>query len=272
MHLQAAIEFSGTCRLDVQPAGRYVIVGRMGIPQLREVHTRIDQTLESGVLPLVVFDLDSTLFSTEPRNLQIFREFARERVDKYPELEPLLASVRREHMGWNIHESLRSQGLENEALLSDLKRFWSERFFTDDYVLCDDPMPGAVDYVTSVYDRGAMVYYLTGRHAGGMELGTVRALRKAGFPYWRGRTTLHLKPSFAMTDRDFKDEALAEIRSYRGRVVATFENEPGNANLFLDAFPSALHFLLLTVCSTEAEEPAPELLKTLDFTVPPVGP
>ncbi len=240
----------------------------MGIPQLREVLTRIDRAVEDGVLPVVVFDLDSTLFSTEPRNLQIFREFARERVEQYPELEPLLQSVKREHMGWNIHESLRAQGLENETLLSELKRFWSERFFTDDYVLCDDPSPGAVEYVTAVFERGALVYYLTGRHAGGMELGTVRALRKAGFPFWRGRTPLHLKPSFAMADRDFKDQALDEIRSFRGRVVATFENEPGNANLFLQAFPEALHFLLLTVCSTEAEEPAPELLKTLDFVMP----
>jgi len=243
----------------------------MGIPQLREVLTRIDQAVVDGVLPVVVFDLDSTLFSTEPRNLQIFREFARERVEQYPELNDLLKAVKREHMGWNIHESLRAQGLENETLLSELKRFWSERFFTDDYVLCDDPSPGAVDYVTAVQERGALVYYLTGRHVGGMELGTVRALKKAGFPYWRGRTTLHLKPNFAMTDRAFKDEAMTDIRSFRGRVIATFENEPGNANLFLQAFPEALHFLLLTVCSTDAEEPAEELLRTLDFVLPIVG-
>ena len=50
-----------------------------------------------------------------------------------------------------------------------------------------------------------------------------------------------------------------------GAVVATFENEPGNANLFLDAFPDALHFLLLTEHSPEAEAPRPELIQTDDF-------
>jgi hypothetical protein len=85
---------------------------------------------------------------------------------------------------------------------------------------------------------------------------------------WTGRCIVHLKPSFDMADRAFKDEALADIRSYQGEVVATFENEPGNANLFAEAFPDALHFLLETVTSPEPETPRPELIRSADFVLP----
>ena len=56
-----------------------------------------------------------------------------------------------------------------------------------------------------------------------------------------------------------------DIRSYRGEVVASFENEPGNANMFLAAFPDALHVLLQTIHSPGAEPPRPELILTPDF-------
>jgi hypothetical protein len=101
-----------------------------------------------------------------------------------------------------------------------------------------------------------------------MELGTVRALTDRGFPFWRGRCVVHLKPSFEMNDRAFKDDALDDIRSYQGRVVATFENEPENANLFLRAFPDALHFFLETIHSPNAERPSPELIRSEDFRLP----
>jgi hypothetical protein len=52
----------------------------------------------------------------------------------------------------------------------------------------------------------------------------------------------------------------------RGEVVATFENEPGNANLLLEAFPDARHFLLDTVHSPEAEAPDSALIVIEDFT------
>lgn len=241
----------------------------MGSPRLRDVLERIESAVVSDVLPLVVFDLDSTLFSTEPRNLQIFHEFVERRESYYRELTALARTIRREHMGWNICESLQAQGVDNVELLEELRRFWRDRFFTDQYVLHDDPVPGSVEFVTACHQRGALIYYLTGRHVGGMEVGTVQALRSAGFPFWRGRCTLHLKPSFEMSDRAFKDDALADIRSYHGRVVATFENEPGNANLFLKSFPDALHFLLLTVHSPEAEVPSSGLVQCEDFTLPP---
>ena len=129
----------------------------------------------------------------------------------------------------------------------------------------DQPTAGSVDFVNRCHELGGFIYYLTGRNVGGMEHGTVQALTEAGFPFWRGRTSLHLKPDFTTHDKVFKDVALGDIRSHFGEVVATFENEPGNATLFHDAFEGGLHFLLETIHSTEAEDPYDTLIRIPDF-------
>jgi hypothetical protein len=239
----------------------------MGDPRLRDVFTKIDASLHAGRLPICVFDLDSTLFTTAPRNLAILREFVRAHSDEHPHLSDIAERIGLDDMGWNVYQDLRRFGVEDTAILDRLKEFWFERFFTDDYLAHDEPVPGALEYVLACHARGALIYYLTGRHVGGMEVGTVRSLSKKGFPFWRGRCVLHLKPSFEMEDGAFKDDALADIRSYQGDVVATFENEPKNANMFLRAFPRALHVLLLTIHSPGAEKPAPELVQTHDFVL-----
>lgn len=237
----------------------------MGDVRLREVFTRIDSSLSAGRLPICVFDLDSTLFTTAPRNLAILQEFIASHRVEHPHLSDIGKRIGLDDMGWNVYQDLRRFGVEDSFLLERLKEFWFERFFTDDYVLHDEPVPGAAEFVLACHARGALIYYLTGRHVGGMEVGTVRSLTTKGFPFWRGRCVLHLKPSFEMNDRAFKDDALSDIRSYRGEVVATFENEPGNANMFLRAFPRAIHVLLTTIHSPEAEAPARELVTSADF-------
>lgn len=248
--------------------GRRTIAGLMGTSRLRDTLSRIEATSSRGALPVVVFDLDSTLFSTGPRNLRILREFAAEQGRRWPGVADAASKWTAADMGWNVAQNLIDAGERDEKLLADLRAFWLARFFTDDYVLSDEPTPGAAEFAAACHGRGALLYYLTGRHVGGMEVGTVAALRAHGFPFWRGRCVLHLKPSFEMADRAFKDDALSDIRSYRGEVVATFENEPGNANLFARAFPSADHYLLLTIHSPEAEAPREDLIRTIDFVLP----
>lgn len=241
----------------------------MGSPRLREVLTCIDAALARKRLPICVFDLDSTLFTTAPRNLEILREFARSRAGQHPELLAIAARLRVEDMGWNVHDDLQKAGVSDANVLAAIRQFWKERFFRDEYLLLDHEVPGAAEFVEACHTRGALIYYLTGRHVGGMEIGTVQSLRQRGFPFWRGRCVLHLKPDFDMNDRAFKDDAIADVRSYQGEVVATFENEPGNANMFLRAFPDGLHFLLETIHSPEAEAGDPRLVLSKDFRLPP---
>lgn len=237
----------------------------MGCKELRDILTSVETTAKKGRLPICVFDLDSTLFSTAPRNLAILQEFIEEHRGAHPHLSDIGKRIGLEDMGWNVYQDLARFGVDDLRLLERLKGFWFERFFTDDYLSHDTPVPGAAEFVLACHARGALIYYLTGRHVGGMEIGTVRSLRARGFPFWRGRCVLHLKPSFEMNDRAFKDDAVSDIRSYNGEVVATFENEPGNANMFLRAFPSAVHVLLTTIASPEAEKPSGNLVLTDDF-------
>lgn len=237
----------------------------MGRERLKEVLDRIEVNVAHGRLPLVVFDLDSTLFSTGARNLRILTEFAREHVSEFPELPARAAELTAEDFGWTVLEPLEQRGYAPEGLSKRFIPYWVQRFFTDEYVQHDPPNPGAAEYVAACHARGALIYYLTGRHRGGMELGTVSSLSANHFPYFRGRAVLHLKPSFEMPDLAYKADAINDIRSYLSPVVATFENEPGNANLFLESFPDGLHFLLETEHSPDAAAPHEDLIRVPDF-------
>ena len=219
---------------------------------LTSVLSRIEQLVRQDTLPIVVFDLDSTLFSTRPRNLRILREFSASRPER-ADLKAIVDTLVPDDFRWEVTLPLTARGLNDQALFKDLIAFWFKRFFTSEYVLEDQPNPGAVEYVQAVHDAGAFAYYLTGRDVGGMSVGTVQSLTDHGFPFWRGRTSLHLKPTFEMDDTDYKRAALADIRSHSGEVVATFENEPKNANMFRSAFPTGSHFLLDTEHSPDPE-------------------
>src|SRR4051812_30415554 len=109
---------------------------------------------------VMVFDLDSTLFSTQKRNHAILQEFARDvgaPRDFFTAFEKLTAA----DLGWNIMDDLRTRGCRHEPTLSRLRQFWMARFFRDEYLHHDEPLEGAVEFVTAAYEAGAVIYYLT---------------------------------------------------------------------------------------------------------------
>ena len=228
---------------------------------LQDVLERASEVVADGRLPVAVFDLDSTLFNTAARHLQILRDFALD----VPQVAPLVSDIGLDEFGWSVSGPLRKRGFHDTDVIESLHRFWFERFFTDAYVLHDKPAVGGPAFVQEFWNRGGLVYYLTGRDVHGMGTGTAKALLNAGYPYFCGRALLHLKPTFEEDDKRFKDQAIAQIRSYRGIVVATFENEPGNANLFHRAFPQAKHFLHGTVCAPDGEPPDGAIIPIDDF-------
>ena len=243
-------------------------VDPQAVTALAEVLRRIESATAAQRLAVAVFDIDSTLYDTGPRNLRILEDFAESVRAARPAIDGWVERVRGADIGWNVMDALRRAGCDDESLLSQLKRFWGKRFFTDAFVVFDHPVPGAPAFVRACHDRGALVYYLTGRNVGGMELGTVQALVRDGFPWGSGRTVLHMKPDFATAVAEFKDQALHDIHSLRGEVVATFENEPGNANLFHRAFPGALSFLLETTHAPHPPPLDPGVLRIPDLIVP----
>ncbi len=240
----------------------------MGSERLAEALEQIEFHVSQGALPCVVFDLDSTLFTTGPRNKRILTEFAEVAEPRFAGITEAAAKIAPETIGWSLLDALAAQGMSDAYMQAQLMAFWKARFFTDAYVISDGVLAGAVDFVTACHDRGANVYYLTGRHVSDMGAGTVRAITDAGLPFWRGRTSLHLKAAFDIPDLEHKLGAIADIRSYGGPVVATFENEPENANLFLEQFPDGMHFFLLTEHSPKPVQPHADLIRIKDFTLP----
>jgi hypothetical protein len=218
---------------------------------------------ERGAPPVVVFDLDSTLLSTRERNHAILLEFATT-VGAPGELFTVLDKIRPEELGWNVLEDLRRRGFRHDATLARLRTFWSTRFFRNEYLRHDRPLPGAVEYVRDAHAAGALVYYLTGRDEPGMARGTRASLRALGFPLDGERVTLRLKPRFTDSDLEYKRGVAAEIRGL-GQVVGAFENEPANANLFAEAFLGARVVFLDTVCGPNPPPLRPDVVRVKSF-------
>src|SRR5262245_12320052 len=184
-----------------------------------------------------VFDLDSTLFSTQHRNHSILKEFVA-MVGAPDDLAKVVETLSPGDMGWNVIDDIRRRGFSHKETLSRLRSFWLERFFRDEYLRHDQPLPGAVRFVTDLFGAGARIFYLTGRDEPGMGRGTRLSLETHGFPLADDRVILRLKPRFQDEDYAFKQGVIQEIRGL-GEVVGVFENEPANANMFAEAFPTA---------------------------------
>jgi hypothetical protein len=236
----------------------------IGDTMLRQVLKRLEDWDGLGKIPVIVFDLDSTLFDTAARHYKILCEFAEGESQSF---QKVVNDISITEFGWSVTAPLEARGANDPAVLGRLLAYWKTCFFTNEYVLADQPSKGAVSFVQEVHRLGALVYYLTGRDVPQMGVGTASALTKAGFPLWRGRTVLHLKPSFEMPDKDFKGEAIKDILSHGGEVVATFDNEPENCNLFQAAFPDALNVCFGSVHSPNSEPLDARIRSVVDFSI-----
>jgi hypothetical protein len=224
---------------------------------LARVRAMRDQT------PLMVFDLDSTLISTQPRNHAILREFVTS-VGGPAELLVIAGKIRPDELGWSMLDDLRRRGFRHEPTLTRLRSFWGTRFFRGEYLRHDVPLPGAVEYVNEVHRAGARICYMTGRDEPGMGRGTRASLRALGFPLDDDRVQLHLKARSDEQDLPFKRRQATELLRL-GPVIAAFENEPANANLFTEVFPEAQVVFLDTVCAPRPPELRPGVARVRDF-------
>lgn len=203
----------------------------------------LDRVRSEKETPVLVFDLDSTLFNNGPRTRQILMEVALQDETLrplYPKLQTLPADL-----PYLVTDTLKRIGLEKGDAVDRLVKGWAERFFADDYCVLDQPYPGAVEFVQRAQELGATIVYLTGRDAPRMATGTTLSLRRSGFPVATPRALLVMKTSGQEEDEAFKRTALEAVNRM-GTVVGTFENEPKNANLFAGRWPKALHVFLTT--------------------------
>ena len=234
---------------------------------LRGVLSRIASAVEQGgPTPLVVFDLDATLYDNRPRTLEILMEYREQILDTRPDVAEPLGALTSERIEYLLSDTLRGCGVTRADVVADVTRFWHERFFTDAYCQHDAPVEGAPEYVRACYEAGAIVVYLTGRDIPGMMLGTISSLRDCSFPIGIAGTELVLKPDANLPDESFKRGALPTLDRV-GDIVAFFDNEPANTNLAKAMYPGATVVLLETQRVPFAPPLAEDIEVVADFRI-----
>lgn len=233
---------------------------------LRSVLERVQQTIEAGQNPVVVFDLDATLYDNRPRTLEILMEYREDVFESHPDVAEALGVCTAERIEYLLSDTLRGCGITRSDIVQDITRFWRERFFTDDYVQRDTTIDGAAEYVQACHEAGAIIVYMTGRDVPGMLLGTVASLRDCGFPIGVAGIELVLKPDANLPDEAFKRGALPTLDRL-GEMVAFFDNEPANCNLARGMFPESLVVLLETQRVPYAPPLAEDIEVVADFRI-----
>lgn len=214
--------------------------------------------------PVVLFDLDGTLFDNRPRTLRILHAYAAQLPHEHIADAKAIRSLNSRDIAYLLEDTLSPHGVK-PAVIEGAKAFWRARFFTDAACADDVPVAGGVPFVRRCWNEGATIVYLTGRDIPGMILGTTRTLRDDGFPLGVPRTELVMKPTFEEPDTSFKTRLLDPLNEL-GQVVASFDNEPVNCNLFYRRWPDAFSVLLETQSAPGAPPLLPECHRVPDFT------
>lgn len=189
-------------------------------------------------VPVVVFDLDGTIMDNRPRTAIILQELAAELRRESHSAAEMLEAARAETLAYLLTESLEKLGIAHPDVVERAAMFWKQRFFSDDYLKHDVAVPGSVELARACYDAGATIVYFTGRDLPLMALGSFQSLRDLGFPIGVVGTELVCKPDARIPDEAFKREEGPKIARI-GKVIAAFDNEPGNCNAFLEMNPDS---------------------------------
>lgn len=194
----------------------------------------------SGAPVTAVFDLDSTLFEVNPRTLTILRNFVNEKEfqDRFPEPVKKLRGVQNLLATYHIKEQLTHLGLtqETKEFYKSIYEYWRSHFFSDAYLIHDEPYPGAKEFVLELHQLGVEIIYLTGRDIPRMRIGTLQSLVESGFPSETEGAKLVMKPHSSLDDAEFKKDYFSTLNRDHASVWF-FENEPANINLVHKFYP-----------------------------------
>ena len=125
-----------------------------------------DISLAASTSPVVIFDLDSTLFDVSPRTQAILDTFLKlpHVQEQHPKEYSLLRTVQIQSGDWGLRQPLEKMGFQSTPdFHKTLREYWRQHFFSSQFLHHDQPYVGAIEYVTALQDIGAQIYYLTGR-------------------------------------------------------------------------------------------------------------
>jgi FMN phosphatase YigB (HAD superfamily) len=129
------------------------------MPTLKKIQKEIESCLLSPLPPLLVFDLDSTLFDVSPRIRKILLNFAKDPTHQklFPEATQTLNEIELHRKDWGILEALQRIGLDHRhpEFLHSVHNYWHTHFFSNEALLDDVPYPGAVEFVKKFHQMGA---------------------------------------------------------------------------------------------------------------------
>ncbi|HEV8480357.1 MAG TPA: HAD family hydrolase [Candidatus Eisenbacteria bacterium] len=206
---------------------------------LLRLQSCVDSTVALGKVPVVIFDIDGTLTDPAPRTRAIFEAYASKNPKDAAGIRKGITSVPLNKYAYAPESTLTLMGIRDTALVHRIGRTWVTGFFSNHYLSQDRELVGAAAYVTSLFKRGALIVYLTGRDVPRMLEGTAASLRDQGFPIASPRAVLVMKPDPKEPDLEFKKKVFDDFARL-GAVVGVFENEPANLTAMQERFPDAI--------------------------------
>jgi len=215
---------------------------------------------EAGPGALAIFDLDGCLLDNRARQVHILREFAAQHD------VPEIYAVRDEHfVDWNLKNTLALAGVpeaRTQRFYPLLHEHWWRCFFSDEYLVFDHAMPGAVGVVKAVRALGLKVMYLTARYENVRD-GSWACLQRWGFPTEGEGISLVMKGDPDLDDDVAKVDAVARLHA--SGPVLFFDNEPANVNSMRRRFPEAMIVFVETDHSPRPIEAHPALPRVRGF-------
>lgn len=220
--------------------------------------------LQNSKQSKLIFDLDSTLFNLDQRNLSIFNDCAKFYQSEFPEESEKLFKLQRQDLFYDLKKTLNQLQITRNEYIEKVIGFWAERFFSNEYLKFDTPEAGAREFILEAQALGAKVIYLTGRDEPRMLQGTVDSLSQHGFLDLPQKPSLILKPHKDITDHDFKVLAIQPIVE-DSKYCCLIDNEPMNLKLTETRFPQ-MDLVYFESIHTGLAEPELYWKKASNFT------
>ena len=214
-----------------------------------------------------VFDIDSTLLCMKYRTQAIIDEALQKDflLKEFSQDSKKLSQVKVTETDWSVVDILSRYGIKDQKLLKKIESHWKKLFFSDKYLHLDQPYEGAVDFLNKLASQNS-IYYLTARNNDILRQGTLKSLKKWGFPLQEDCHLIMMKQSLKESDKEYKSKHL-KILSKQFESVCFFENEPVILNQVNKILPHVHLFWMNSTHSRKETPPRKALTLSMDYSL-----